>query len=68
MCCCRYGDVHPVFYIGSLDDALREALQCKARDVSLSNSFQKYIITGNIHCESIKHDTKLLFMSLPNIS
>jgi len=33
---CRYGEVHPVFYIGSLDDALRDALLCKARDVSLN--------------------------------
>lgn len=32
---CRYGEMHPVFYIGSLDDAIRDALQTKATEVSI---------------------------------
>lgn len=31
----RFGECHPVFYIGSLDDAIRDSLQCKARDRKL---------------------------------
>ena len=35
MCCyLRYGDCHPIFYIGRLEAAITDALQCKARDVS----------------------------------
>lgn len=30
----RYGETHPVFFIGSLEDVLKESLQCRARDVS----------------------------------
>ena len=31
---CRYGDCHPVFYIGSLDDAIKDSLLVKAKEVS----------------------------------
>ena len=31
---CRYGECHPVFYLGPLEDAIKDALQTKARDVS----------------------------------
>ena len=35
MCCyLRYGDCHPIFYIGRLEAAITDALQCKAREVS----------------------------------
>lgn len=30
----RYGDCHPVFFIGSLEAAFQEAFYVKARDVS----------------------------------
>ena len=44
LCVCRYGDCHPVFYIGSLEDAIKDALQTKAVDVStqLSAMNQEY--------------------------
>ncbi len=29
----RYGDCHPVFYIGTLEDAIKDALHTKAKDV-----------------------------------
>lgn len=31
----RYGETHPVFYVGSLENAIKEALNGKAKDVSL---------------------------------
>lgn len=31
----RYGDCHPVFFIGSLEAAFQEAFYGKARDVSV---------------------------------
>ena len=34
-CNARFGECHPVFYIGSLENALKDALQCRARDVSV---------------------------------
>ena len=30
----RYGECHPVFYIGNLEDAIKDALHVKAKDVS----------------------------------
>lgn len=30
----RYGEIHPFFFVGSLEDVLKESLQCRARDVS----------------------------------
>ena len=32
---CRYGPDHPIFFVGSFEDALKESLHCKARDVRL---------------------------------
>lgn len=32
--CCRYGECHPVFFIGTLEAASQEAFYGKARDVS----------------------------------
>lgn len=34
----RYGETHPVFYVGSLENAIKEALNGKAKDVSLPMS------------------------------
>ena len=34
---CRYGPCHPSFYVGSLADVVREAMECPIRNVS---SFQ----------------------------
>ena len=48
VCRCRYGDVHPEFFIGSLDEALRDALQCKARDVSSLSPFQRPFFRVNL--------------------
>ena len=31
----RFGACHPMFYIGSLENALKDSLQCRARDVSI---------------------------------
>lgn len=41
----RYGDCHPVFFIGSLEAAFQEAFYVKARDVSAIFLFlvKKYI-------------------------
>lgn len=36
----RFGVDGPQFYNGSLGDALREALLCRARDVVLKNCFK----------------------------
>ena len=30
----RYGECHPVFYIGTLEDAIKDALHVKTKDVS----------------------------------
>ena len=30
----RYGECHPVFYVGSLDNAIRDSLLCSAKEVS----------------------------------
>ncbi|XP_046327782.1 FAS-associated factor 1-like [Haliotis rufescens] len=51
----RYGDCHPVFYIGSLDDAIRDALQVKAKDRKL---FAIYLhhegsIFSNVFCSQL---------------
>lgn len=58
---CRYGETHPVFYIGSLDDALHDALQCKARDVSWNTFFQNYTfgsILASVLWESVDRPWK----------
>lgn len=38
LCICfffyRYGENHPVFFVGTLENALKEALQGRAKDVS----------------------------------
>ena len=30
----RYGECHPVFYIGTLEDAIKDALHVRTKDVS----------------------------------
>jgi hypothetical protein len=30
----RYGETHPVFYVGSLDNAIKDALVVSAKEVS----------------------------------
>lgn len=51
----RYGETHPVFYIGSLDDALREALHCKARDRKLLAIYLHHdqSIFANVFCSQV---------------
>ncbi|KAK7100551.1 FAS-associated factor 1-like [Littorina saxatilis] len=57
----RYGEVHPVFYIGSLDNAIRDALQCRATDRKLlalylhhDDSIQAHVFCSQLLCsESI---------------
>ncbi|XP_076439934.1 FAS-associated factor 1-like [Babylonia areolata] len=57
----RYGEMHPVFYIGSLDDAIKDALQCRALDRKLlalylhhDNSIQAHVFCSQLLCsESI---------------
>ena len=34
----RYGDCHPVFYIGTLEDAIKDALHARAKEVSVNNT------------------------------
>ena len=31
--CCSFGDPHPYFFLGSLNDAIKEALDCPVVDV-----------------------------------
>ena len=49
--CCyfRYGTDHPLFFIGSFEDALKESLHCKAKDVRTSCSdFNSTLSTLNL--------------------
>ena len=44
----RYGENHPVFYIGSLEDALKDSLQCRAREVVMLLFIISPYVSGNI--------------------
>ena len=35
--CHSYGECHPVFFIGKLEDSIKEALMGKAREVHITN-------------------------------
>ena len=58
---CRYGDFHPVFYMGPLDDAITEAQGPTVRDVSLPtlllfiHLMKRSIIFWNFGCEKPFH-------------
>jgi len=51
----RYGDTHPVFYIGSLEDALKEALHVRAKDRKLLAIYLHHdkSILSNVFCSSV---------------
>ncbi|XP_025109075.1 FAS-associated factor 1-like isoform X2 [Pomacea canaliculata] len=51
----RYGEIHPVFYIGSLDDAIRDALQVKATDRKLLALYLHHdgSIQANVFCSQL---------------
>ncbi|KAK7501481.1 hypothetical protein BaRGS_00007285 [Batillaria attramentaria] len=51
----RYGEVHPVFYIGSLDDAIRDALQVKATERKLLALYLHHddSIQANVFCSQL---------------
>lgn len=39
---CRYGDPHPNFYVGTLEEALNEACHKPAKDVSRANAYKMF--------------------------
>ncbi|XP_013397035.1 FAS-associated factor 1 [Lingula anatina] len=51
----RYGDIHPVFFIGKLEDAIKEALACKAKDRKLLAIYLHHdsSILANVFCSQI---------------
>ncbi|KAJ8305447.1 hypothetical protein KUTeg_015992 [Tegillarca granosa] len=51
----RYGECHPVFYVGTLDDALKEALNTKAKDRKLLAVYLHHdsSILANVFCSQI---------------
>ncbi|KAL5022519.1 hypothetical protein ScPMuIL_001674 [Solemya velum] len=51
----RYGECHPVFYVGSLNDAIRDALMVKARERKLLAVYLHHdsSILSNVFCSQI---------------
>ncbi|XP_061167287.1 FAS-associated factor 1-like [Saccostrea echinata] len=51
----RYGETHPVFYVGSLEDAIKEALNGKAKDRKLLAVYLHHdgSILSNVFCSQI---------------
>ncbi|ESO92378.1 hypothetical protein LOTGIDRAFT_120993 [Lottia gigantea] len=51
----RYGETHPVFFIGSLDDAIKESLQLKATDRKLLAIYLHHdgSIFSNVFCSQL---------------
>jgi hypothetical protein len=49
--CFRYGDCHPVFYIGDLESAIKDSLLCRAKDVRALILFCDFnLLMLNCHC------------------
>uniref|UniRef100_A0AAU7YR01 Fas-associated factor 1 n=1 Tax=Sinonovacula constricta TaxID=98310 RepID=A0AAU7YR01_SINCO len=51
----RYGETHPVFYVGPLDNALRDALLCPAKERKLLAIYLHHdsSILSNVFCSQI---------------
>ncbi|ESO10232.1 hypothetical protein HELRODRAFT_168118 [Helobdella robusta] len=51
----RYGEPHPIFYIGSLDDAVRDSLLCKARERKMLAVYLHHdnSILSNVFCSQV---------------
>lgn len=62
---CRYGETHPMFFIGSLEAASQEAFHGKARDVSnLLDSFGSHRNIFNILWKTYVFLWSFIFLSL----
>ncbi|KAK3580967.1 hypothetical protein CHS0354_006994 [Potamilus streckersoni] len=51
----RYGECHPVFYVGSLDNAIKDSLSCKAKDRKMLAIYLHHdgSILSNVFCSQI---------------